>query len=278
MNTMRQAAKEARAPSAVLWASELSAIGGLGVYLATMGWQRFAPRGDGHAVLVLPGLVQTDLSTVPLRRFLGRLGYRSLAWQLGRNTGSTRLLDEHLVARLKQLHEEHGPVSIVGWSMGGLFARALALQMPEAVRQVITLGSPFTGNPKASNAWRLFEALSGERAGDPANANRFGAELQVPATAIYSRRDGIVAWPCCMNEPGPLADNIEVVSSHCGLGHHPAVHYAVADRLAQPADGWKRFEPAPALRWMYPDRLTECVMGAGFIRRSAEIQPEGTVS
>jgi hypothetical protein len=128
--------------------------------------------------------------------------------------------------------------------------------MPEVVRQVITLGSPFTGPAKASNAWRLYELLSGERAGDPAVMQRHRGPLDVPVTSIYSRRDGIVAWQCCLDNDRdaarPHVENIEVVSTHCGMGHHPAVLYAVADRLAQPEDQWRRFAPTAAVRWMYP--------------------------
>ena len=120
------------------------------------------------------------------------------------------------------------------------------------MRQVITLGSPFTGPAKASNAWRLSEMLSGERAGDPDIVKRFRGALGVPTTSIYSRRDGIVAWRCCVNEPGPQTENIAVRSTHCGMGHHPAVLYAVADRLAQPEGRWTPFAPANAVRWMFP--------------------------
>jgi len=227
----------------------------LGAFVATVPWWTLAPRGDGHAVLVLPGLIQSDLSTRPLRGFLRARGHAAHGWKLGRNTGRSGVVDESLVHRLHDLHEKHGrKVSLIGWSMGGLFARELACRAPDAVRQVITLGSPFTGPAKASNAWRLYEALSGERAGDPALAARFRGPLPVPTTAIYSRRDGIVAWQCCVNEPGPRAENIAVTSTHMGLGHHPAVLYAVADRLAQPEGQWQPFAPAFGLRWLYPAR------------------------
>jgi len=242
-----------RPPSKLLLAREVLAFAELGAYYAAVPWWRIAPRGDGHPVLVLPGLVQSDLSTRPLRRFLNNRGHVACAWGLGTNSGNTRLVDEHLLARLHALCDEHGrKVSIVGWSMGGLFARNLARAAPGAVRQVITLGSPFTGHPKASNAWRLYETMSGQRAGDPDISARFRGALPVPATSIYSRSDGIVAWQCCLNEAGPQAENIEVFSSHCGMGHHPAVLYAVADRLAQPEGEWQVFEPAAMLRWMYP--------------------------
>jgi pimeloyl-ACP methyl ester carboxylesterase len=244
-------------PSKALWARELLAWPEFGAYLATMPWWGLAPRGDGHPVLIFPGLAQSDLSTRPLRRFLAWRGHRASGWGQGRNTGRTGFVDEALRGRLSALHEQHGrKVSLIGWSMGGLFARDLARQMPEVVRQVITLGSPFTGPAKASNAWRLYEMLSGERAGDPAVMQRHRGALDVPVTSIYSRRDGIVAWQCCLDDDRdtarPHVENIEVVSTHCGMGHHPAVLYAVADRLAQREDEWRRFAPAAAVRWMYP--------------------------
>jgi len=240
-------------PSKALWAREALAWPELGAFIATVPWWGLAQRGDGHPVLVLPGLVQSDLSTRPLRSFLKARGYDARGWGLGRNTGRSGLVDEALVQRLRALHEQHGrKISVIGWSMGGLFARDLARRAPEAVRQVITLGSPFTGPAKASNAWRLYELLSGERAGDPDVVKRFRGALGVPTTSIYSRRDGIVAWQCCVNEPGPQTENIAVTSTHCGMGHHPAVLYAVADRLAQPEGRWTPFAPPNAARWMFP--------------------------
>ena len=240
-------------PSKALWAREALALPEFGAFVATMPWWGLAPRGDGHPVLVLPGLVQSDLSTRPLRSFLNARGYRASGWGLGRNSGRAGVVDEALLQRLQALHAEHGrKVSLIGWSMGGLFARDLARQAPQLVRQVITLGSPFTGPAKASNAWRVYETLSGERAGDPAVVERFRGPLAVPTTSIYSRRDGIVAWQCCVNAPGAQVENIAVTSTHCGMGHHPAVLYAVADRLAQPEGRWAPFAPAALARWMYP--------------------------
>lgn len=253
---MQSGAGKVGPPSKLLWAREVGALAELGAFIAARPWWRLAQRGDGHPVWVLPGLAQSDLSTRPLRSFLANRGYIACPWGLGLNTGSSRLLDEHLLPRLHALHEQHGrKVSIVGWSMGGLFARALAHMAPAAVRQVITLGSPFMGDPKASNAWRLYEAMSGDRAGDPEIAERFQMQLPVPTTSIYSRRDGIVAWQGCLNDACSQAENIEVVSSHLGLGHHPAVLYAIADRLAQPEGNWQAFDQKRRARWLYPVRI-----------------------
>jgi pimeloyl-ACP methyl ester carboxylesterase len=240
-------------PSKALWAREVVAVAELGAYLAALPWYWLTPRGDGHPVMVLPGLIQTDLSTQPLRSFLASRGYKASRWGLGRNKGRANLVEASLLPRLQALHAEQGrKVSIIGWSMGGLYARELARRAPELVRQVITLGSPFAGPAKASNAWRVYEMLSGEKAGDPEIGGRFEGPLQVPTSSIYSRNDGIVAWQACLNPPGAQAENIEVGSTHFGLGHHPAVLHAVADRLAQPEGRWRPFAPQGMARHLFP--------------------------
>lgn len=250
-------ADDTRAPSALLWLSELRAWPALGTYAASLPWWNLAAKGDGHPVWVLPGLLQSDRSTRPLRWFLQHRGHAASPWRLGVNTGKTALVDEHLLPRLLEQHQRSGQsVSLVGWSMGGLFARELARRAPQAVRQVITLGSPFTGSPKASNAWRIYELLSGEKAGDPTCRERYAGPLPVPSTAIYSRLDGIVSWRTSLQDlhaSEAPAENIEVRSAHLGFGHHPAVLAAVANRLAQPEGSWKPFAPAePLRRLLYP--------------------------
>jgi pimeloyl-ACP methyl ester carboxylesterase len=169
------------------------------------------PRGDGHPVLVLPGLGGTDTSTAPLRWLLGSLGYRAHGWGLGLNRGFgqrvTDGLDELLTAR-----SEGGPVSLIGWSLGGVHAVELARRWPDAVRNVITLGSPLSDRPPL-----------------PAS---------IPVTSVYSRTDAIVPWRLSLVEARERAEHVEVPGSHLGLGHNPAVALVVADRLAQPAGDW----------------------------------------
>jgi len=131
--------------------------------------------------------------------------------------------------------------------------RALAIKAPEAVRQVITLGSPFTGDPRASNAWRLFEMTSGLSVDDPHWRTVLKGPINVPATSIYSRSDGIVTWQCSVERERAQAENIEVEGSHCGLGHNPAVLYAIAHRLAQPEGEWQPFRSVAMHRMLYPD-------------------------
>src|SRR5229473_5989155 len=122
-----------------------------------------APRGDGHPVLTLPGFLASDLSMAPMRRYLTELGYDTHGWRMGRNTGGVARVQSALLDRLKEIHADTGrKISIVGWSLGGIYARHLALQAPDMVRRVVTLASPFAHDVRATNATRLYEALSGE--------------------------------------------------------------------------------------------------------------------
>jgi pimeloyl-ACP methyl ester carboxylesterase len=217
---------------------------------------RRAARGDGHSVLVLPGFLADDKSTAILRRYLTFLGYNAYGWELGRNIGpSSEILDgmERMLERLAR--SSGGKVSVVGWSMGGMFARGLGRQMPEHIRQVITLGSPFRGEePIGSHASGPYERLSHRHVPiselPPAEEDRL--PLDVPLTAVYSRGDGIVAWQSCVNSGGIDQESIEVVGSHCGLGHNPAAMWIVADRLAQPLGSWAPFMPPAFAQRLYP--------------------------
>lgn len=204
-----------------------------------------APKGDGHPVLALPGFLASDLSMAPMRRYLKELGYDAHAWNMGRNFGGVASRRGALRDLLKRIHEATGrKVSIVGWSLGGVYARDLAVQMPELVRAVITLGSPFAEDIRATNATRLYEMLSGEGVDDiPEVRAAIAGDMPVPATAIYSRTDGIVNWRTSRLRPSPTAENIEVhFASHIGLGVNPAALWAIADRLALPEGEFRHFE------------------------------------
>jgi pimeloyl-ACP methyl ester carboxylesterase len=201
-----------------------------------------ATKGDGHPVLVLPGLAAGDASTALLRSFLRSRGYAAFGWAQGLNLGLRPGVIERAHEALERLWLEHGrAVSIIGWSLGGLYARELAKQSPEMVRLVITLGSPFTGHPRETNAWRLYEFASGHRIGSHDFHGPLRAAPPVPTTSIWSQSDGIVSWRCSVEARHDLAENIVVDSSHFGLGAHPAALYAIADRLAQPEGCWTPF-------------------------------------
>lgn len=216
-----------------------------------------APRGDGHPVMVLPGFLAADGTTVPLRYYLNSLGYRSHPWGLGRNLGYQRGLEERMVFRLRKLRRQQGrKVSLIGWSLGGVFARVLARLAPEEVRSVITLGSPFTNNPKANHAWRVFELFSGVDVDelDREAKGLNGRPLPVPSTSIFSRTDGISAWRCSLQQEGPRSENIELLEgSHLGMGYNALALYAIADRLAQPEGVFKPFDRRGVLKYLYPD-------------------------
>jgi pimeloyl-ACP methyl ester carboxylesterase len=204
-----------------------------------------APRGDGHPVLTLPGFLASDLSMAPMRRYLTELGYDPHAWRMGRNVGGFARMRAALRGRLAEIHQSTGrKVSIVGWSLGGVYARDLALHAPQMVRYVVTLGSPFANDVRATNATRLYEALSGETVGsDPALLQALAGDLPVPTTSIYSRADGIVNWQTCRLRPSDTSENIEVhLASHVGLGVNPAALWAIADRLAQAEGRFSQFD------------------------------------
>jgi pimeloyl-ACP methyl ester carboxylesterase len=248
----------AAAPSRLLQLLELRAGWELAAGLAALPWLRLAPRGDGHPVLVLPGLVASDASTKLLRDFLARRGHDVHGWGLGRNYGPRPGVEDAMLALIDRLHAQSGrTVSLIGQSLGGAYARWLAAQRPAAVRSVITLGSPVGGHPRSSNAWRVYEFTSGKSSNDPQRWRQVTQPPQVPTTSIYSRSDGVVAWRSSVESSAlPHTENIEVVSSHLGMAVHPAVLFAVADRLAQPEGQWQPFErrgwrtavfPKPAL-------------------------------
>lgn len=205
--------------------------------------------GDGHAVMTLPGFLATDGSTRVLRRYCQDWGYASHPWEQGRNLGLThsRDLEQCLDERLDELYRQSGKkVSLIGWSLGGLFAREMARRNPQRVRLVITLGSPL-GNPRATNAWRLYEFLSGTSIDEAKIQKRVRALrdplANVPVTAIYSRTDAIVSWQISKLPEGKLVENLGInATSHLGMGFNPAVLYAIADRLRQPEGRWAPFE------------------------------------
>ena len=204
-----------------------------------------APKGDGHPVLTLPGFLASDLSMVPMRRYLKELGHDTYAWNIGRNLGGVSRTRAALRDRLAEIHSFTGrKVSVVGWSLGGVYARDLALQAPDMVRDVVTLGSPFANDIRATNATRLYEALSGEVVEDNSELRTaIAGDLPVPATSIFSRTDGIVNWRTCLLRPSDIAENIEVhLASHVGLGVNPAALWAVADRLAQGEGEFRQFD------------------------------------
>jgi len=209
-----EAAEPVSGPSAGLLVTEpVRGLADVAALFAAAPWLARAPRGDGHAVLVWPGLLASDRSTALLRRFLRHLGYDVSGWKLGRNRGPTEeVLSALPRAVASAAHRTGGPVSLVGWSLGGIYAREMARQYPHLVRQVITLGSPSAGDIGANHARRLYETLTGEKVAEQSELQAaIAGDLPVPVTSIYSRSDGIVNWRTCLLRPSATAENAKVM-------------------------------------------------------------------
>lgn len=214
---------------------------------------RDGPRGDGHSVIVIPGFLGSDRYNKALCNYLNGLGYRAGGWDLGVNLGPRDEVIEGLQRRLLTSYENSGrKVTLIGHSLGGVYAREMARQHPDAVRQVISLGSPIAerGNSGKLSS-RLFRRLNG-----PVDFERHSA-LQhappVPTTAVYSRTDGVVHWQNAVQRNGHVrCENIEVYGSHCGLTVNTSVWRLLADRLSQAEENWQPFVALGLQRWMYP--------------------------
>jgi pimeloyl-ACP methyl ester carboxylesterase len=245
-----------RTPSRLLLATEppraaldLAALGATWPLLAA------APRGNGHPVLLLPGLLTGDPATVLLRTVLRALGHRVVGWSLGTNRGATGRVVGELRERLDRLHRESGRrVSLVGWSLGGLYAQELARAAPGSVRRLVTLGSPVTRRSRwERDLSRVVDRIPSWPGA--AALPRVWAEpgpLRVPATSVYSRADGVVDWKSCRYELRPRRENVEVRGSHLGLASNPAVVWLLADRLARAESAWTPFRPPLPLRPLFP--------------------------
>ncbi len=204
------------------------------------------PKGDGHPVLILPGFLASKISTKVLHNFISKAGYTPYDWGIERNWGKIEYI-EFLTKRLEDLHQTHNQqVTLIGWSLGGVFARQIAKERPDLTRQVITMGSPFLDITKPNNIAWLYTLLNGGKTAEDINPlllNNLPLPAPVPSTAIYSKEDGIVPWEACMEkEEDHLHQNIQVHGSHCGLGMNSSVLHIIADRLQCNKENWKHFE------------------------------------
>ena len=249
---------EPRPPSWLWTLLEGRAIFELGSFVQLRLFMRYLPTGDGHPVIVLPGFLASDASTRPLRGVLKDLKYPAYGWGLGRNLRFNDEREAAMIGLLDSIYNEHKrPVSIVGWSLGGVFAREIAKMRPDRVRSVISLGSPIASNRNFSNARTLFDAINGPPEKKRARQfSRLEEAPPVPTTSIYSKTDGIVAWRGSHQAPGAQTENIIVPASHFGLGVNPLVIYAIADRLAQREGRWRPFDNSSwrSLAFKTPDR------------------------
>jgi pimeloyl-ACP methyl ester carboxylesterase len=246
-----------RTPARTLLLTEPPRAGlDLAALLATWPLLATAPRGDGHPVLVLPGLLTGDPATVLLRRVLGALGHDVSGWRLGTNRGATGRVVRELRAQLDRLHQESGRrVSLVGWSLGGLYAQELARASPGSVRGLVTLGSPVLRRRRwAQGASRIVDQAGQIVPGTDGHPRPWAESgpLRVPATSVYTRADGIVEWSSCRYASAARRQNVEVRGSHLGLATNVAVLWLLADRLAQPESRWRPFRPPLHLRPFFP--------------------------
>lgn len=224
-----------------------------------------APRGDGHPVLLLPGFMGDESSLFVLKAFLKQRGYEVETWGFGRNVGFSHRHATALEQKIRYLHHRSGrKVSLVGWSLGGMFAMYGAHESPECIRSVITLGSPVTFDPPGSQSPPLVKALYrliAHPMGTAAHVTHLRAKslrgpkaLPVPISCLYSRTDGVVPPQEATIDGNPaLHENVRVAGSHLGLGFNPFVLWVVADRLAQPEGEWKPFDRGGTRALFYRD-------------------------
>ena len=245
-------------PSAWLMAMEFRAFWEFGAVLPAWPTLARAPAGDGHSVIVFPGLSASDGSTIPMRRYLDALNYDAQGWKQGFNFGPRAGVLESAKRHIEETVAISGKrVSLIGWSLGGVYARELAKILPEQVRSVITMGTPFSGPHTSTNAWRIYELTSGHSIERETNGFDLPAAPPVPTTSLYSRSDGVVAWQASIQAPSahnPHTENVEVFASHVGLGFNPSAWWVVADRLSQPEGGWMPFQRKRGLHGIiFPD-------------------------
>lgn len=203
-------------------------------------WLATAPKGDGRPLALLPGYGAEERSLNPLYHYLNYLGYNTFHWGLGRNTGNVDGLVKMMGNRVADISEYSGgePVTLIGWSLGGVVARETARLFEPLVREVITMGTPIVGGPKYTAVGAQFASRAGldlDKFEHEVHA-RNSLGLKQPITSIYSKSDGVVAWRASVDTYNKQARNIEVHSSHFGLGNSAAVWLQIAKTLARSAD------------------------------------------
>jgi pimeloyl-ACP methyl ester carboxylesterase len=224
-----------RAPTAGSRRGEVAAIAQLPRLLAATRRLRRAPRArvPGHVVVDVPGWRAPEGAAAPLRAYLRALGYDARGWGFGVNHGAPEQDAARLADRVEEIAEEHGPVSLVGWSLGGVIAREVARALPDRVARVVTYGTPVIGGPTYTLGAGFYGARECARVAALALQLDQDTPLTVPLTAILTRRDGVVAWEACIDRFSACVDHVEVGSTHLGLGLDPDVWAVVADRLSR---------------------------------------------
>ena len=235
-------------PSIFYWGTEIGrALVEIGMSIPFRTFYKNEKKGDGHPILVLPGFMAGDRSTSGLRGFIKDLDYEPITWDLGRNYAKVEYI-EKLIEKIENVYHSHDEkISLIGWSLGGVFARQLAKERPQMIRQVITLGSPFQGVNESNNAAWLYDFLV-KRDKIKKAAPELFADLPnpapVPTTCIYTKEDGIVPWQFCIEkEENFFHQNVQVRGSHLGLGVNPSVLKIIANRLLLEEESWEPFVP-----------------------------------
>jgi pimeloyl-ACP methyl ester carboxylesterase len=194
--------------------------------------KRYENIGYGVPVMVVPGLLSSDRATTILRKFLHKSGFKVQGWEMGMNLGRMQSL-EVLRQKVEQLSDNSGQkVILIGWSMGGIFSREIAKQLPDKVKYLITIGSPFANIQAPNHAKWVFALLNKESEIDEAFTQQIPEPAHVPTLCLYSKKDGIVPWQACMeNCEDALHVNREIQSSHFGMGANPQVLRGIEDYL-----------------------------------------------
>ncbi|MEL7220306.1 MAG: alpha/beta hydrolase [Bacteroidota bacterium] len=222
------------------------AVTELGINYTYQWWNQPKAKGDSHPVLVLPGFMASAQSTLVLRKFIDKIGYTAYDWDIGRNYGKVEYLDQ-LLEQVDALYNKHQQkVSLIGWSLGGVYARQLAKERPDIIRQIIMMGTPFQAIRDANHAVWIHKLINFGKEEQPVDEDFLAsipAPAPVPSTSIYSKQDGVVPWAACLEtEEGLYRQNIQVRSSHLGFGVNPAVYAIIADRLQLTRQNWQHFQ------------------------------------
>jgi pimeloyl-ACP methyl ester carboxylesterase len=230
MQTDRQLSQIQRAPSLRLLAREGPAMAYMHFAATLAPPVQLAVDGGGHKVMILPGFMASDHSVSRLHRSLNMAGFDSYTLGLGRNFGVDAKIFDRIDARLDGINAD-GPITMIGWSLGGLIAREYAKRQARRVAKVITLGSPFSGNPRANNAWRMYERVAGYKVDAPPIEMVLCEKPPVPTTAMWSRRDGIIAPECARGMPHESDIQIELSCTHMTFSIEPAAIAAIASAV-----------------------------------------------
>ncbi len=236
-------------PSLILGLTEgVRAMVDFGWYLPYRVFNKKEENGDGHPVLILPGFLGSDFSTIPLRSFIHKLGHKVYGWGAGRNYANTNYVDL-LIEKVERIYKRHQePITIVGWSLGGIYARQIAKHNPDIIRQIIVMGSPFKGLTEPNNLNWMYELLKKSKIVTEELDEELKADIPkpapVPTTAIFTKEDGVVPWELCLEEQDNWHQNVQVRGSHLGLGVNPLVLEIIEDRLKLDKSNWHYFKSA----------------------------------